>query len=595
MALLGFRDVRFQFNGIQLLDGVRFQIERGERVCLTGRNGAGKSTMMRLALGEHEPDSGEIVKEATARIGYLPQEIPGALPGTVLEIIRAGAAHHENEGEWKAEIEADRWAERAGLDPSALFASLSGGQKRRVLLCKALAGEPDLLMLDEPTNHLDLPSIEWMEDVLLSSRCALMFVTHDRAFLKRVSTRILELDRGRLFDWDCDWDTFIARKEELLVAEEKAAMEFDKVLAQEEVWIRRGLKARRTRNEGRVRRLEAMRQERFERRNRQGNVNLRLEDADRSGKLVAKLRNVSFAWGERQILKDVSLDVQRGDRIGILGANGSGKTTFLRVLLGDLQAQSGTAYLGTNLEILYFDQMRLELPPDATVREAIAEGRDTVTIGGRSRHVMSYLRDFLFGPEKALAKVSTLSGGEKNRLMLARLFTRPANILVMDEPTNDLDVETLDLLSGILDEFQGTVLLVSHDRAFLDEVVTTVLVLSPDGTMSEHIGGYSEWAKLKAAQEAQALSEKREAEAVARNEGAPKRKLSYKDQRELDGLPAQIETLEAQAAKLSETMADPAFYRKPAAEIAVANQKATELSEAITAAYARWESLSAEA
>jgi len=592
MALLDFRDVRFQFSGIQLLDGVGFQIERGERVCLTGRNGAGKSTLMGLALGVHEPDSGEIVKSSTARFAHLPQEVPGDLPGTILDVVREGALHHMEEGEWKVDIEAARWTERAGLDPAALFASLSGGQRRRVLLCKALASDPDLLLLDEPTNHLDLPSIEWMEDILLGSRCAILFVTHDRAFLRRLSTRILELDRGRLFDWDCDWDTFLVRKEELLVAEEKAQAQFDKVLAQEEAWIRRGLKARTCRNEGRVRRLEEMRRERSERRSRTGSAKLQLEEAERSGKLVARLKDVSFAWGEKQILSHVSLDVQRGDRIGILGANGSGKTTFLRVLLGDLAPQSGEVRLGTNLEILYFDQMRAELPPDATVRDAIAEGRDSVTIGGRPRHVMSYLRDFLFGPEKAMTKVSSLSGGEKNRLLLARLFTKPANILVLDEPTNDLDADTLELLDDLISDFDGTVLLVSHDRAFLDEVVDSVLVLSPDGTLEEHIGGYSDWLRDREAAKKALAAEAAQA-AIQPAKVEIRRKLSYKEQRELDELPGRIETLEAQAAELSQSMSDPAFYRKSPAEITEATGKATALSEAITAAYARWEELAA--
>ncbi|MEN9355271.1 MAG: transporter ATP-binding protein uup [Fibrobacterota bacterium] len=597
MALLGFRDVHFQFSGVQLLAGIHFQIERGERVCLTGRNGAGKSTLMKLILGEHEPDSGAIIKGPSMRIAHLPQDVPGSMPGTVLEIVREGATHHEQEGDWKADIEAERWVDRAGLPADALFDGLSGGQKRRVLLCKALAGDPDLLLLDEPTNHLDLESIEWMEEVLQGSTCALLFVTHDRAFLKRLSRRILELDRGRLFDWDCDWETFLSRKEEQLAAEEKASMEFDKVLAQEEVWIRRGLKARRTRNEGRVRRLEAMRNERAQRRDRTGSVQLRVEEAERSGKLVARMRDVNFAWGERQILSNVSLEVQRGDRIGILGPNGSGKTTFLRVLLGQLEAQSGLVHLGTNLEVLYFDQMRAELPMDALVREAIAEGRDTVTIAGRSQHVMSYLKNFLFGPEKAMTKVSALSGGEKNRLLLARMFTRAANVLVLDEPTNDLDADTLDLLEELLSKFEGTVLLVSHDRSFLDEVATSIFAIEPDGSVSEHVGGYTDWLRTRKVQASAAETARKDAEAEAARIAAepPKKKLSYKDARELEMLPDQIEKLEAQAASQSEAMADPAFYRKGAAEIAKANQEATDLARKIAMAYARWEELTAQA
>jgi len=600
MALLSFREVAFRMLGVPLLDGVRFSVERGERVCLTGRNGTGKSTLMKLVIGEHEPDAGEIIRDAQTRIGYLPQDIPD-LEGTVESIVRDGAEFHALEGDWKVELEAENWVERVGLDPKAEFKSLSGGQKRRVLLAKALAGEPDMLLLDEPTNHLDIASISWMEDVLLSSGVALLFVTHDRAFLKRIATRILELDRGRMFDWACSWDQFLERKQAQLEAEEKANVEFDRVLALEEVWIRKGLKARRTRNEGRVRRLESLRRERTERRNVQGTVQMKLETAERSGRKVVEADNLSFSYGERQILSGVTTTIQRGDKVAILGPNGAGKTTLIRLLLGELIPTAGNVKLGTNIEALYFDQMRDQIDPESTLRDAIAEGRETVTIAGRPRHVVTYLQEFLFPPEAANKKVGGLSGGERNRLLLARLFTRAANVLVLDEPTNDLDAETLDLLEDLLVEFDGTVLLVSHDRAFLDEVATTVLAIGPDGTVSEHVGGYSDWKRESEARKAREDEQKareaaanRKAEAAKSDSVTPevsKRKLSYKETRELEQLPGLIEKLEAEQAALGEAMADPAFYRKPAPEIAQANQRVVDLTAEIATAYARWENL----
>jgi ATP-binding cassette subfamily F protein uup len=597
MAILSFRDVSFQFDGIALLDGVRFSIERGERVCLTGRNGTGKSTLMRLVTGEHEVDSGEIVQDASARICYLPQDIP-ELEGTVSEIVRQGVAHHEDEASWKAEIEAERWVERAGLPPDALFSELSGGQKRRVLLARALSGEPDLLLLDEPTNHLDIDSIAWMEEVLLSTGTALLFVTHDRAFLKRISTRILELDRGRMFDWACDWDTFLVRKEAMLEAEEKSRSEFDKRLAEEEAWIRKGMKARRARNEGRVRALERMRRERTDRRERSGAVQMKISEAEKSGRKVAEAKNVSFAWGdEKPLFRNLSTIVSRGDKIALLGPNGSGKTTLLRTLLGELQPTSGSVVLGTNLEILYFDQMRDQIDPEATVRDNIGEGRETITVGGQPRHVMKYLQEFLFSAEKAMQKAKGLSGGERNRLLLARLFTRPANVLVLDEPTNDLDAETLDLLEDLLVEFEGTVILVSHDREFLDNVATSVLAIGPEGIVTEHVGGWSDWKREMLAREAierERLS--RESFVAAKTASAPPppsaKKLSYKEARELEALPARIEGLEAKQAAMSAEMAAPSFYRKPSDEIAKANRDLEQLATEITQAYSRWEKLS---
>ena len=595
MALLSFRDVSFQFGGVPLLDGVKFSIERGERVCLTGRNGTGKSTLLKLVTGEHEVDKGEIVLDSSMRVSVLPQDIPD-LPGTVAEIVREGAEHHTADGDWKADLEAERWVEKAGLPAEALFSSLSGGQKRRVLLAQALAAEPDLLLLDEPTNHLDIASIAWMEDILLSCGTALLFITHDRAFLKRLATRILELDRGRMFDWACDWDTFLVRKEALLEAEEKERSEFDKRLAQEEVWIRKGLKARRARNEGRVRALERMRVERSDRRERSGAVQMQIAEAEKSGRKVAEAKKVSFAYpGGRQILSEFSTVIARGDKVALLGPNGSGKTTLLRVLLGELAPQTGSVVLGSNLEVLYFDQMRGQIDPEATVKDNIAEGRESVVIGGKARHVMTYLQEFLFSPEKAMQKAGGLSGGERNRLLLARLFTRPANVLVLDEPTNDLDAETLDLLEEMLVEFEGTVLLVSHDREFLDNVATSVLAIGENGEISEHVGGWSDWKRQDEARKAtKAANEKTRIEAVqvAAQAASPTgKKLSYKETRELDALPDLIHGLEAEQATLTESMVDPSFYRKPANEIAVVNKRLEQLGREIATAYARWEEL----
>jgi len=595
MAVLSFRDVCFQFGGVPLLDGVRFSIERGERVCLTGRNGAGKSTLMKLVTGEHEVDKGEIIRDPSVRVAVLPQDIPD-LAGTVSEIVREGAEHHVADGDWKADLEAERWVEKAGLPADALFSSLSGGQKRRVLLAQALAAEPDLLLLDEPTNHLDIASIDWMEDILLSCGTALLFVTHDRAFLKRLATRILELDRGRMFDWACDWDTFLVRKEALLEAEEKERSEFDKRLAAEEVWIRKGLKARRARNEGRVRALERMRVERSNRRERSGTVQMQIAEAEKSGRKVAEAKNVSFAYpGGRQILNNLSTVIARGDKVALLGPNGSGKTTLLRVLLGELAPQTGSVVLGTNLEVLYFDQMRGQIDPEATVKDNIAEGRESVNIGGKPRHVMTYLQEFLFSPEKAMQKAGGLSGGERNRLLLARLFTRPANVLVLDEPTNDLDAETLDLLEEMLVEFEGTVLLVSHDREFLDNVATSVLAIGENGVISEHVGGWSDWKRQDDARKAaRAANEKTRIETVqvANQAASPTgKKLSYKETRELEALPELIEKLETEQTNLGEAMADPSFYKKPADEIATANKRLDQLATEIAKAYARWEEL----
>ncbi len=612
---LGMRDLSFHVGGPPLLDGVSFMIDARERVCLTGRNGAGKTTLMRILLGQQAPDSGEVIVTPGTRIAHLPQDIPAGLPGTVAEIVAEGAAHHEVEGDWKVEMEAELWVGKVGLEPDALFSSLSGGQKRRVLLARALASEPDVLLLDEPTNHLDIASIDWMEDLLKSSNTALLFITHDRAFLRRMATRILELDRGQLYDWACDWDTFLVRKEALLEAQEKEWADFDKKLAQEEAWARRSPKARRARNEGRVRALQAKRQERAARRERQGTATLSFGETDRSGDKIVEARKVSFTYtpdapDARPIIRDFSTIIHRGDKVALLGANGAGKTTLLRLLLGQLTPTSGTVTLGASLQILYFDQLRAQIDPEATVRDNIGGGQEWVEVAGKRTHVMSYLQSFLFDPKRAMIKAGMLSGGERNRLLLAQLFTRPGNVLVLDEPTNDLDIETLSLLEELLVDFEGTVLVVSHDREFLDNVATSTLAIGADGVVEEFVGGWTDWKRqhderlarqakhdaATAAKSATAASSAAKAGSSAGNASAgaapgAKRKRSFKEQKEYDALPAKIEALEAEQAALVEAMGTPEFYKQGAAEINAANAKQTELEAELAKAYERWEEL----
>jgi ABC transport system ATP-binding/permease protein len=600
MPQIGMRNVRFHYAGPALLDDITFMVEAGERVCLTGRNGAGKSTLLRLLLGDKKCDAGEVIRTPGLRVAYLPQDIPANLQGTVAQIVGQGADHHAAEGAWKVELEAERWIGLAGLPAEADFAALSGGQKRRVLLAAALAAEPEVLLLDEPTNHLDIASIDWMEDLLRSTRVTLLFITHDRAFLRRMATRILELDRGKLFDWNCGYDVFLTRKEALLEAQEKEWSDFDKKMAQEEAWARRSPKARRARNEGRVRALQAMRAERSQRRERTGTATLQVQEGARSGERVIEAKDLCFAYGEKTIIGSCSTVIQRADKVALLGANGSGKTTLLRLLLGELKPQGGTVKLGSNLQVLYFDQLRAQIDPEETVRFNIAGGQEFVQVGGKSKHVMGYLQDFLFEPERALVKAGLLSGGERNRLLLAKLFTRPGNVLVLDEPTNDLDVETLALLEELLVDYPGTVLVVSHDREFLDNVATSVLAIGEGGVVEEFVGGWSDWKRQSLAREARRLSE-----APARNAGAgastsaaggdpaaPKlRKLSFKEQKEFDALPGRIEALEGEQAKLLSAIADPDFYKQPAADITAATTRLNALEAELAATYARWEAL----
>ena len=623
MPLLSFRDVVVTYGDPPLLDHVSFTIERGERLCLVGRNGAGKSTLLRLVDGELTPDDGQITQEQGLRIARLEQEVPRDAVGSVFDVVADGLgdvgalvrryhhlAHavaddpgkldelercqHELEAVdgWEINQRVDTTLSRLQLEPDVDMAALSGGLKRRVLLARALVNAPDLLLLDEPTNHLDIEAITWLEEFLLGWNGALLFITHDRAFLQRLATRIIELDRGRLTDWPGDYATYLRRKQEALDAEERQNALFDKKLAQEEAWIRQGIKARRTRNEGRVRALKQMREERRERRGRVGKARMQIQEAERSGKIVVEAEGVEFAYDGKPVIQGLTTTIMRGDKVGIIGPNGTGKTTLLRLLLGDLEPQAGHIKRGANLEIAYFDQYRAALDEEKTVQDNVGEGRDMLTINGQSRHVLSYLQDFLFTPQRARQPVKALSGGERNRLMLARLFTRPSNVLVLDEPTNDLDADTLDLLEELVMDYDGTVLLVSHDRAFLDHVVTSTLVFEGDARVNEYVGGYEDWLRQRPEPKAgESGTKKAKASASSAEPPMKSAKLSYKDQRELDQLPGRIEQLERDQGELSASMSDPEFYRQDAAAITASQTRLAEIEAELAAAYARWETL----
>jgi ATP-binding cassette subfamily F protein uup len=596
MALVSLLDVSLSFGGAPLLDRVNLQIDRGERVCLVGRNGAGKSTLMKVISGELRPDDGQVFRSPPdAVLATLRQEVPVGLSGTVRAVIEGAGGSFEEHNDWERHDRVERLMERMGLPPEAEFSSLSAGQKRRVMLAQGLVAEPQLLLLDEPTNHLDLESIRWLEEFLLEWGGALVFVTHDRAFLRRLATRIVEVDRGRLIGWSCDYDTFLVRKQAVLEAEEVERAQFDKKLAQEEVWIRRGVKAQRSRAQNRINALKTMRAERAARRERAGVAKLTAQEADRSGFKVITAEGAGFRWGERWIVRDLDARIERGDKIGIVGPNGAGKTTLLRLLLGELAPAAGKVEQGTRLEIVYFDQLRAQLDESMRVQDAVADGNTTVTINGRTRHVISYLEDFLFEPARARTPIRALSGGERNRLLLARLFTKPANVLVLDEPTNDLDAETLELLEDMLVEFGGTVLLVSHDRAFLNEVATSLLVFEGDGAVAEYIGGYDDWQRERAAREqaaAKAAAAPRGASAAAPAGPERKvRKLSNKERSELAALPARIESLEAEQTALNTRLADPAFFRTAGAEVSRATARLAEIEAELAKVYARWTEL----
>lgn len=601
MALITLRDLTIGFRGPALLDHVNCTVEPGQRIGLLGRNGAGKTTLLRMLAGSVEPDHGEVMVSPGAKVALLQQDVPQDLLGSVGEVVAAGleVRSDDHEPAWKGQQRLEQTISRMNLPTEARFESLSSGMKRRVLLAQALVAGPDLLLLDEPTNHLDVESIAWLEDFLLRWNTSLIFITHDRMFLRKLATRILEIDRGRLFDWSCDYDTFLRRKEEALAAEEKQNALFDKKLAQEEVWIRQGIKARRTRNEGRVRALEAMRRTRQERRTATGKVQIELQEVQRSGALVAEVEEVSFAYGERDIFRDFSTTVMRGDKIGIMGRNGAGKTTLLRVLLGQLAPQAGSVRLGTNLQIAYFDQLREQLNEEETVQENVGQGYESIFINGKTKHIVGYLQDFLFSPDRARTLVKFLSGGERNRVLLAKLFSKPANVIVLDEPTNDLDAETLELLEERLVQFDGTVLMVSHDRAFLNNVVTSTIVFE-NGGIKEYVGGYDDWLRQRQLQVEEATDSKRAAEskpasaitatASAKTE-TRKRRLSYKEKLELEGLPSKIEQTEAAIGKLHEVMASPTFYQQGGDAIAKEQAKLKTLETELATAYQRWEEL----
>jgi len=624
MALIKLESACLAYGHVPLLDKVELQIDPGERVCLVGRNGAGKSTLMRVMEGVAELDDGALWKKPDLRVGILSQEVPQLDELSVYDVVADGLDKigkviaeyhhvlHEMETDFsdalnnklarlQDEIEAgDGWnleqritavISKLELPEDVLMGSLSGGYKRRVMLARALVLDPELLLLDEPTNHLDVEAIQWMEEFLLGFNGAVLFITHDRTFLRHLATRIVELDRGKITSWPGNYDTYIKTKEERAIIEEQQNALFDKKLAQEEVWIRQGIKARRTRNEGRVRDLEKLRKIRSERLNKVGNVNLQVESGESSGKIVAVAENISKSFGDKVIVKSLTTKIMRGDRIGILGPNGVGKSTLLKMLLGELKPDTGTVELGTKLSVAYFDQQRAVLDPEKTVADNLNFGSDTITINGKSRHVMSYLQDFLFPPARVRSPVKSLSGGERNRLLLARLFIQPANLLVLDEPTNDLDVETLELLEELLCNYDGTLILVSHDRTFLDNVVTSTLAFEGDGVINEYVGGYEDWLR-----QSKTRNKKAEKKTAVKKETVKtekkKTKLSYKDQYELDTLPQKIETLESEQEDIQKQVSEPDFYQQEKNIVDKVLTRLSEIEKELESTYERWEELS---
>ncbi len=624
MAFVSLRGIKLGFGGPNLLNDLDLQINPGERLCLLGRNGEGKSTLMKMIAGMIKPDEGNIEFQTGTRVAYLSQDIPDNLTGTVYDVVASGLDkvgqllkdyHHislelaENYNEkimsrlehiqheleaqsgWQLGQAIDSTLSKLSLPPDQNFSDLSGGLKRRVLLARALVTDPQLLLLDEPTNHLDIEAINWLEEFLKNWKGSLLFVTHDRAFLQKLATRIIELDRGKLSSWPGDYANYLVKKQEAMEVEARENALFDKKLAQEEVWIRQGIKARRTRNEGRVRALKALREERLARRERPGTVNMAISDQERSGKIVIEVNDISYSYGELNIVSHFTTSIMRGDRIGIIGPNGVGKSTLIQLLLGQLTPDQGTVTQGTKLDVAYFDQYRSELNLQKSVRDNLAEGTDNIEINGKSKHVMSYLSDFLFSPQRANSPVSTLSGGERNRLTLAKLFTQPFNLLVMDEPTNDLDVETLELLEELLMDYKGTLLLVSHDRAFLNNVVTSTLVFEGNGQINDYVGGYDDWLWQRKAGTKTKSTAATETKPKAKSQANRPAKLSYKDQRELDELPKKIEQLESEIEQCHADMADPAFYQKGSDEITKMQNKTEQLQAKLSKAYTRWEQL----
>jgi len=630
MSLLRLRDICVSFGGPALLDHVNLTLNKGERVCLVGRNGSGKSTLLKTINGEIRPDDGLIETTGALAIARLEQEVPRDYEGTVFDLVALGlgdmapliqdyqhlttelAENYSEEALNKLErvqkeLEAkDGWAleqqvsqvlSRLSLDGELRFESLSGGLKRRVLLAQALVKDPDILLLDEPTNHLDIDSIQWLESFLLGFPCCLLFISHDRSFIRSLSTRVIDLDRGKLSDWPGDYENYLRRKQEALDAEEKQNALFDKKLAQEEVWIRQGIKARRTRNEGRVRNLEALRKERADRRNQVGKVRLEVSTGEKSGQKVIEAKNISYQYGDNRLVKDFSTLILRKDRIGIVGPNGVGKSTLLKLLLGQLTPHQGEVKLGTNLKVAYFDQLRGQLDETLSVRDNLGEGKDTVTINGRDKHVIGYLQDFLFSPERANTPVKALSGGEKNRLLLAKLFARESNLLILDEPTNDLDIETLDLLEELVADYPGTLLIVSHDRTFLNNVVTSTFVFEGQGQINEYVGGYDDWLRQRQSVVAGELSADQSNKRPEKTKGSSglkeKAKLSYKDQRELDSLPKTLQDLEDKVESLQGQLADPAIHSDHQ-KLAALSDELAATETALEASFKRWEELEAK-
>lgn len=593
MSLLNLNEVHYSWDGDPLLDGITLNLERGEHIGLVGRNGGGKSTLLQL-LAEHiSPDTGTVHRATDLRVARLIQEVPSGKAITVSQLIRQNL-NYPDEEQWRADKAVNRLLTQMQIDGDADFDSLSSGMKRRALLAQAIVDRPDVLLLDEPTNHLDIESITWLEGFLKAYPGTLLFVTHDRAFLQAVATRILEIDRGRLFDWTCDYQTFLQRKQASLEAEEKQNAQFDKKLAQEEVWIRKGIQARRTRNEGRVRALKKMRAERRQRRERMGTVQMEAAEADRSGQLVVETRELCFSYDGPPVVAGLSTVITAGDKIGIIGPNGAGKTTLIKLLLGELQPTGGKVRRGTKLEIVYFDQLREQIDDQLSILENVADDRKTVIVNGRSRNVYSYLEDFLFTPDQARKPAGTLSGGEKNRLLLAKLFQQPANLIVMDEPTNDLDAETLELLEEVIGAFNGTLLLVSHDRAFLNNVVQSTLVFEEAGRVKEYAGGYDDYLAQRPAPAPDRKSTRKAKPKPIVDPAKPK-KLSFKERKLLEGLPGRIAELEAEQESLQAKINDPDFFKRPHEETVAVTARLESLEAELLEAYDQWETLDARA
>ncbi|HNX24004.1 MAG TPA: ATP-binding cassette domain-containing protein [Spirochaetota bacterium] len=588
MALINFQDVSLSFGGPNLLNGLNIQIHEGEKISLLGRNGAGKSTMMKVIHGLVEPDSGKIFRSRDLRTSILQQDVPDGINGTVYAVLAMGIAddqepvHHDHLDQ-KHIRQIERVISLMSLDPEPEFQTLSAGMKRRVLLGQALVNDPDILLLDEPTNHLDIDSIKWLEEFLVRYEKTVFFVTHDRAFLQKVAKRILEIDRGNIFDWNCDYQTFLKRKEAWLESEDVQNALFDKKLAQEEIWIRKGIKARRTRNEGRVRALKAMRSERSKRLEQQGTVKIDMMQSERSGKLVIEAENIAFGYDENLIIKNFSTTIMRGDKVGFIGPNGCGKSTMVKLLLKQYEVLSGKVKHGTKLDIAYFDQLRDQLDDNRTIRQNVTDGNEIIEFNGKSKHVIGHLQDFLFTPDRADEKVSVLSGGEKNRLMLAKLFAKPFNLLIMDEPTNDLDLETVELLEELLIEYDGTLLVVSHDREFLNNVVTSTIAFEGNGVVREYAGGYDDWLRQRTV-----VKEVKDKPVQREKKPAERTKMTFKEKKEFETIPDDIAAKEKRKEELVALIHDPEFYQQQAHKASEVNKEIESIDADLEALFDRW-------